>query len=196
MSRPLWNGTVVKRPSACRNCLCEPRCRTSEKPCFCQQRNGSAQRTPSRAPHGRQSATALLGSWNPDVPGRVLSPTATPGEVSGAIARYDAEIAYLDGQLGRFFDYLKALDRYRSSLIVVVGDHGEEFTDHGGVYHGHTLFREQLHVPYAPECSGEPAILVWHAGVRPSAAPTDPGIVQRREQRYRDRDAQGQRRAP
>lgn len=25
MSRPAWNGTVVTRPSACRNCLCEPR---------------------------------------------------------------------------------------------------------------------------------------------------------------------------
>jgi len=26
MSRPLWNGTVVLRPSGCRNCLCDPRC--------------------------------------------------------------------------------------------------------------------------------------------------------------------------
>lgn len=32
MSRPLWNGTVVLRPSACLNCLCEPRWRASLKP--------------------------------------------------------------------------------------------------------------------------------------------------------------------
>lgn len=31
-SRPAWNGTVVCRPSGCRNCLCEPRWRTSTKP--------------------------------------------------------------------------------------------------------------------------------------------------------------------
>ena len=32
MSLPGWNGTVVHRPSGCRYCLCEPRCRTSIKP--------------------------------------------------------------------------------------------------------------------------------------------------------------------
>jgi hypothetical protein len=32
MSRPGWKGTVVTRPSGWRNCLCEPRCRTSAKP--------------------------------------------------------------------------------------------------------------------------------------------------------------------
>lgn len=32
MSRPTWKGTVVARPSACRNCLWEPFWRTSSKP--------------------------------------------------------------------------------------------------------------------------------------------------------------------
>ena len=32
ISLPEWKGTVVPRPSKCRNCLCEPRCRTSSKP--------------------------------------------------------------------------------------------------------------------------------------------------------------------
>lgn len=31
MSRPAWNGAVVHRPSGWRNCLWEPRCRTSVK---------------------------------------------------------------------------------------------------------------------------------------------------------------------
>src|SRR6185369_1218625 len=35
ISRPLWSGTVVTRPSGCRNCLCEPRCRISTKPSCC-----------------------------------------------------------------------------------------------------------------------------------------------------------------
>jgi len=36
------------------------------------------------------------------------------------------------------------LDR---TTIVFLGDHGEELWDHGGFYHGHTLYQEQLHVP-------------------------------------------------
>ncbi len=45
-------------------------------------------------------ATALLGRYDPAGPGRVLTPNASPLEVQGAIDRYDAEIAYLDAQLG------------------------------------------------------------------------------------------------
>src|SRR6185503_17166325 len=32
------------------------------------------------------------------------------------------------------------------TLVVVVSDHGEEFWEHGGVEHGHTLYDEVLHV--------------------------------------------------
>lgn len=103
----------------------------------------------AHAPYDPPAATAtrLLGSYDPASPGRVLAPSATTTEVQAAVDRYDAEIAHLDEQLGRLFADLDRRGRYRSSLIVVVGDHGEEFLDHGGIYHGHTLFREQLHVP-------------------------------------------------
>jgi arylsulfatase A-like enzyme len=93
------------------------------------------------------AAVALLGRWDPASPGRLLRPPVTPAEVAGAVDRYDAEIHYLDARLADFLDFLRARGRYDRSLIVVVGDHGEEFLEHGGVYHGHTLFREQLHVP-------------------------------------------------
>ena len=32
ISRPEWKGTVVTRPALSRNCLCDPRCRTSMNP--------------------------------------------------------------------------------------------------------------------------------------------------------------------
>ncbi len=92
-------------------------------------------------------AAAVLGGYDPALPGRVLSAHASPAELQGAIDRYDGEIAHLDRELGNFFAYLKEHDQYRSSLIAVVGDHGEEFMDHGGIYHGHTLYREQLRTP-------------------------------------------------
>ena len=33
------------------------------------------------------------------------------------------------------------------SIVVLTSDHGEEFLDHGGLEHGHTLYDEMLHVP-------------------------------------------------
>ncbi len=99
-------------------------------------------------------AERLLGSYDPNSPGRNIAETATPAEIAGAIDRYDAEIAHLDAELARFFDELRRDRLYDRALLVVVGDHGEEFLEHGGVYHGHTLFREQLHVPLLMKAPG------------------------------------------
>ena len=33
------------------------------------------------------------------------------------------------------------------ALVIVAADHGEEFGEHGGRYHGTTLYEEQMHVP-------------------------------------------------
>jgi arylsulfatase A-like enzyme/HEAT repeat protein len=61
------------------------------------------------------------------------------------IDRYDSEIAYVDRAVGRLLEYLR---RTRPGAIVVVAaDHGEEFDEHGGRYHGSTLYDEQLHIP-------------------------------------------------
>jgi len=60
---------------------------------------------------------------------------------------YDAEVRYVDDNVGRLLDYLKESQIYDDSLIVFTSDHGEEFWDHGGVEHGHSLYNELLHVP-------------------------------------------------
>jgi arylsulfatase A-like enzyme len=60
---------------------------------------------------------------------------------------YDGEVAFLDRHLGRLFAELRRRGLYDRSLIVVTSDHGEEFLDHGGWWHGLTLFEEQVRVP-------------------------------------------------
>lgn len=60
---------------------------------------------------------------------------------------YDAEVKYVDDNVGRLLDTLKELDLYKDSLIVIVSDHGEEFWEHGGFEHGHTLYNELINVP-------------------------------------------------
>ncbi len=61
------------------------------------------------------------------------------------IDRYDSEIAYADAAIG---ELLAWLEKTRPGAIVILtADHGEEFDDHGGRYHGSTLYDEQVHVP-------------------------------------------------
>ncbi|MFT7462043.1 MAG: choline-sulfatase [Pseudohongiellaceae bacterium] len=59
---------------------------------------------------------------------------------------YDGSILYLDSQLERLFDELKARGLYDSSAIVLVGDHGEGLGQHGWMDHG-PIYDEDLHVP-------------------------------------------------
>ncbi len=61
---------------------------------------------------------------------------------------YAGEVAYWDEQLGALLSGLKQRDLYDETLIVVVSDHGEEFGEHGGFWHGTTLYDEQLHVVF------------------------------------------------
>jgi arylsulfatase A-like enzyme len=60
---------------------------------------------------------------------------------------YEGEVRYVDAHIGRFLDTLRALDIYDDALIIFVSDHGEDFLDHGGLGHGHTLYNELVRVP-------------------------------------------------
>lgn len=60
---------------------------------------------------------------------------------------YNGEIAYTDQQVTRLIDWLKSSGMYDDTIVVITSDHGEEFLEHGGYEHGHTLYNELLHVP-------------------------------------------------
>jgi arylsulfatase A-like enzyme len=60
---------------------------------------------------------------------------------------YGEDVHYLDEQLGRLFEHLKQLGLYEDTEIIVTADHGEEFQEHGGWWHGTTLYQEAMHVP-------------------------------------------------
>ncbi|MBW2295731.1 MAG: sulfatase [Deltaproteobacteria bacterium] len=59
---------------------------------------------------------------------------------SKELAHYDAEILFMDQQIGRVIDDLKARGHYDSSWIVVTSDHGEHFGEHGLEVHGFSLY--------------------------------------------------------
>jgi arylsulfatase A-like enzyme/HEAT repeat protein len=64
---------------------------------------------------------------------------------AGDMDRYDSEIAYADAAIGRLLAWVK--QHRPHTIVVLAADHGEEFDEHGGRYHGSSLFEEQIHVP-------------------------------------------------
>ncbi|MCA9610587.1 MAG: sulfatase-like hydrolase/transferase, partial [Myxococcales bacterium] len=54
---------------------------------------------------------------------------------------------YWDEQFGRLVADLQRRGLYDDTMIIVTADHGEEFAEHGGFWHGTTLYDEQVHVP-------------------------------------------------
>ncbi len=71
----------------------------------------------------------------------------TVGEQAWLEELYQAEVRYVDAQVGKVLDVLRREGVYDRSLIVLVSDHGEEFWEHDGFEHGHSLYNELIHVP-------------------------------------------------
>lgn len=78
---------------------------------------------------------------------RAAHQAPTPEEAPQLRKLYEGEIEYWDSHFGALIADLKARGLYEQLTIVVTADHGEEFMDHGGYWHGTTLYDEQLHVP-------------------------------------------------
>jgi arylsulfatase A-like enzyme len=104
---------------------------------------------PYREPEAYQglfdrSAPELLGASLERKDLLALNPS-DPGferERRRIVARYDQTIRYLDDELARLLDAIGP-----DATVVLFSDHGEEFWEHGGAEHGHTLFDEVLRVP-------------------------------------------------
>lgn len=88
-------------------------------------------------PPARNAAGRLLQHVRP---ARVVA-------LSRDIDDYDASIAYLDDQVGRMLDEFAARGLLDNTLVIIASDHGEEFMEHGRVYHGESLYMPSLHVP-------------------------------------------------
>ncbi|HEY2405477.1 MAG TPA: sulfatase-like hydrolase/transferase [Polyangiaceae bacterium] len=61
------------------------------------------------------------------------------------IDRYDSEIRAADESVGAIVSLFRV--GHPSAAVIVTADHGEEFGDHGGRYHGTSVYEEQVRVP-------------------------------------------------
>ena len=70
---------------------------------------------------------------------------------------YDASIADVDREIGRLVAEIEARGQLDNTIFVLTADHGEEFLDHGLLYHGSQLYRELVGIPLIIAGPGIPA---------------------------------------
>jgi arylsulfatase A-like enzyme len=78
-----------------------------------------------------------------------------PIEHDAIVDAYDAEIRYLDDHLGELFATLRGWGLLDNTVVVVVGDHGESFGEHGEFEHATGLHEPQLRVPLIVRAPGQ-----------------------------------------
>jgi len=68
-------------------------------------------------------------------------------QVQKMIDEYDGAIAYDDDRLQKLLDELNRRHLMDNTLLIVTGDHGEAFGEHGLLTHGSALYYPLIHVP-------------------------------------------------
>jgi len=63
------------------------------------------------------------------------------------IALYDGEIRYTDTYVSKLLNAFARFCILDRTFVVIFGDHGDEFYEHGRTGHAHTLYNELIHVP-------------------------------------------------
>jgi arylsulfatase A-like enzyme len=88
-------------------------------------------------------------------------------DIDYLVSLYDSEIAFTDEHIGSLLSELKRLGLYDESLIVLTGDHGEEFMERGWIGHTVSLHTEVIHVP----------LLIKPPGNRSGVVETHVGLI-------------------
>jgi arylsulfatase A-like enzyme/Tfp pilus assembly protein PilF len=80
---------------------------------------------------------------------------------------YDGEVAYVDSEMGKIFDYLGSENLYKNTLIVLTGDHGEGLWQHGELTHGYFAYNTTLWIP----------LIFYFPGIKPGNVPNYVGHI-------------------
>ena len=93
--------------------------------------------------------------WKNDVPIGTTDNTAELSEVSASLENmqesidllYDASVRWADTNLADVITALKASGVWNDAIFIFLSDHGEEMGEHGGWFHGQSIYEELAHVP-------------------------------------------------
>jgi len=93
---------------------------------------------------------------------KVVSGQTKPTEQDKEFIRrcYDAEVFFFDQNFGKLLDEMRNLKIDRDTVILIFGDHGEQFFDRDDTFgHGKTLAGEEIRVPLILHIPGRKAEL-------------------------------------
>ncbi|GEM_PF-779050 len=105
---------------------------------------------PKATPHPRFGTSY----WHHANPAGSSSWIFDSDEVEWVKQLYLSEVRYVDDRIGKLLDRMKELGIYDETLVVMSSDHGEEFMEHFGMDHGHSLYNELLAVPLTIKLPG------------------------------------------
>ncbi|GEM_PF-609958 len=71
---------------------------------------------------------------------------------------YDGSIRGADAEIGRLLEALREMGLDQDTLMVFAADHGEEFWEHGRLFHGHSVYGELNQVPLVFRWPNNPEI--------------------------------------
>jgi hypothetical protein len=104
---------------------------------------------------GRSPYFAVLHLSNTHAPYRA-DPTLQPfephsndplGDVAAFRNQYRNAVLLQERTVAAFLRELRGRADWDDTVVVFLSDHGEQFRDHGGLYHNHSLYEEELRVP-------------------------------------------------
>jgi arylsulfatase A-like enzyme/tetratricopeptide (TPR) repeat protein len=90
---------------------------------------------------------AWIHLYDPHTPYEPPEPYFSQYRKGGPAGLYDGEIAFMDEQIGRLVAWLDQNGLDRSTVLLLVGDHGEGLGSHGESSHGYFIYDYALHVP-------------------------------------------------
>jgi len=130
------------------------------------------------SPHARYyfpPESVIAKPYRDDLNYATLSKEALRENIVPIKNRYINSVHHLDIQFGRIFDYLKTHQLLDNTIVILIGDHGEEFMEHGFWGHNSTFVDPQVLTPLVIYTPGmKPLVnnqMTSHMDVIPSIMP-------------------------
>ncbi len=109
------------------------------------------------SPHARYyfpPESVIATPYRDDINYATISKKKFKDDIAPIKNRYINSVHHLDMQFGRIFEYMRTHDLLDNTIVVLIGDHGEEFMEHGFWGHNSTFVDQQVRTPlviYTPK---------------------------------------------
>lgn len=112
------------------------------------------------SPHARYyfpPESVIAKPYNDDINYASLDKKTLRRDIGPIKNRYINAVHHLDSQFERVFNYLDEHHLRDNTIVILVGDHGEEFMEHGFWGHNSTFVDQQVRTP----------LVIWQPGMAP-----------------------------